>query len=69
MRSFITLYVSPNITRVTKSRRVRWAGHVASLVGMRNADTILIGKLSGRTTRRWKDIGIYLREVGWEVVG
>ena len=27
----IILYTSPNIVRVIKSRRMRWAGHVASM--------------------------------------
>jgi hypothetical protein len=28
-----SLYSSPNIVRVIKSRRMRWAGHVASMGG------------------------------------
>ena len=31
MRNFIVLYCSPNIVRVIKSRRLRWAGHVARM--------------------------------------
>jgi hypothetical protein len=31
------LYSSPNIIRVIKSRRVRWAGHVARMWEIRNA--------------------------------
>jgi hypothetical protein len=38
------LYVSPNIMRVIKSRRMRWAGHVACIGKMINAYKILIEK-------------------------
>jgi len=31
------LYASPNIIKVTKSTRTRWAGHVVCLGAMRNA--------------------------------
>jgi hypothetical protein len=34
---FHNLYVSPDIIRVIKSRRLRWAGHVACMGEMRNA--------------------------------
>jgi hypothetical protein len=34
---FRNLYASPNIIRVIKSRRMRWAGHVACTGEMRNA--------------------------------
>ena len=36
MRNFIVLYLLPNIVRVVKSRRLRWAGHVARMVGGRS---------------------------------
>jgi hypothetical protein len=39
------LYTSPNIIRVNKSRRIRWAGHVAHMGRTRNAYSILVGKL------------------------
>jgi hypothetical protein len=38
------LYSSPNIIRMIKSRRMRWAGHVARMGEMRNAYRILVGK-------------------------
>jgi hypothetical protein len=50
-------YASPNIIRVIKSRRMRWAGHVAHMGGMRNVYRILVGKSErkrslGRPERR-----------------
>jgi hypothetical protein len=57
-----------------KSRRMRWAGHVARMVEKRNACRILVGKLEGRRplgrpSRRWMDnIKMDLREIGWDVV-
>ena len=38
------LYCSPNIFRVTKSRRMRWAGHVARMVERRSVYRVLVGK-------------------------
>jgi len=38
------LYASPNIIRVMKSRRMRWAGHVACMGELRIAYNILVGK-------------------------
>jgi hypothetical protein len=38
------LYSSPNIIRMIKSRRMRWAGHVARMWEKRNAYRILVGK-------------------------
>jgi hypothetical protein len=40
-----SLYSSPSIIRVIKSRRVRWAGHAARMGERRNAYRILVGKL------------------------
>jgi hypothetical protein len=34
---FYNLYASPNISRVIKSRRMKWAGHVTRLLEMRNS--------------------------------
>ena len=38
------LYSSPNIVRVIKSRRMRWAGHVARVAEERGAYRVLVGK-------------------------
>jgi hypothetical protein len=57
-----------------KSRRVRWAGHVARMGEKRNAYRILVGKPEGqrplgRPRRRFEDnIKIDLREIGWDGV-
>jgi hypothetical protein len=42
------LYSSPNIIRVIKSRRMRWAGHVARRGEKRNPYRILVGKPDGK---------------------
>jgi hypothetical protein len=53
-----------------KSRRMRWAGHVARMGETRNAYRILVGKQEGkrplgRRRRRWVDnIKIDLKEIG-----
>jgi hypothetical protein len=39
------LYSSPNIIRTLKSRRMRWAGHVARMGEKRNAYRLLVGKI------------------------
>ena len=54
------LYSSPNIVRVIKSRRMRWAGHVARMGMERGVYGVLVGKPEGkrplgRPTRRWVD--------------
>jgi hypothetical protein len=38
------LYTSPNIVRVIKSKRMRWAEYVARMGEMKNAYIILVGK-------------------------
>ena len=64
------LYSSPNIIRNPKSRRLRWAGHVARMEQFRNTCRVLVGKPEskrplGRPRHRWEDdIKIDLREVG-----
>jgi len=64
-----SLYSSPNIVRVIKSRRMRWAGHVARMVEERAVCRVLVGKPEGkrplgRPRRRWVDnIRMDLREV------
>jgi hypothetical protein len=37
------LYSSPSIIRIIKSRRMRWAGHVARMGEKRNAYRLLVG--------------------------
>jgi hypothetical protein len=54
------LYSSPSIIIVIKSRRMRWARHVARMGEKRNAYRILVGKPDekrplGRPRRRWVD--------------
>jgi transcription termination factor 2 len=58
---------SPSIIRTIKSRRIRWAGHVARMGEKRNAYRLLVGKRPlGRPRRRWEDtIRMDLGEVGW----
>ena len=64
------LYSSPNIVRVIKSRRMRWAGHVARMGEERGVYRVLVGKQEGkrplgRPRRRWVDnIRTDLQEVG-----
>jgi hypothetical protein len=54
-----------------KSRRMRWAGHVARMGAKRNAYRILVGKPEGkrprgRIKRGWENnIRMDLREIGW----
>ena len=63
------LYSSLNIVRVIKSRRMRWAGHVACTGEERGVYRVLMGKAErkrplGRTRRRWEDnIKMDLQEV------
>jgi hypothetical protein len=45
------LYSSPNIIRVIKSRRLRWAGHVARIGETRGAHRVLVGKHQERRPR------------------
>jgi hypothetical protein len=42
------LYSSPSIIRIIKSRRIRWAGHVARMEAKRPAYKILVGKREGK---------------------
>ena len=73
------LYCSHNIVRVIKSRRMRWAGHVARMGEERGVYRVLVGKpeerrplgdlgvegwiILGRISRRW-DVGIWTG-LGW----
>jgi hypothetical protein len=64
------LYSLPNIGRVIKSRRLRWAGHVARMGEGRGMYRVLVGKLEGkrplgRPRLRWEDnVRMDLQEVG-----
>ena len=64
------LYSLPNIVRVVKSRKMRWAGHVARMEEGRGAHRVLVGKPEEkgplrRPRRRWEDnINMDLQEVG-----
>jgi hypothetical protein len=54
------LYPSPRIVRIIKSRRMRWAGHVARMAVKRNMYRLLVGKAErkrplGRPRCRWID--------------
>jgi hypothetical protein len=54
-----SLYSSPNIVTVIKSRRMRWAGHVARMGKGRGVYRILVGRPEGKrplgmSRRRWE---------------
>jgi hypothetical protein len=63
------LYSSPHIVRVIKSRRMRWAGHVARMAEGRGFYRVLVGRPEGkrplgRLKHRWEDnIKLDLREI------
>jgi hypothetical protein len=64
------LYCSPSIIRIIKSRRMRWAGHIARMGEKRNAYNILVGNPEGkrplgRSRPRCEDnIKMDLKEIG-----
>ena len=64
------LYSLPIIVRVVKSRRMRWAGHVARMGEDRGVHRVLVGipegkSPLGRPRRRWEDNNkMDLQEVG-----
>jgi hypothetical protein len=68
------LYSSPSIIRIIKSRRMRWAGHVARMGEERTVYRLLLGEPEGkrplgRPRRRRRDsIRIELLEIGLNVV-
>jgi hypothetical protein len=68
------LYSSLDIIKQIKSRRMRWAGHVALMREERKLYKVLVGKPEGkrplvRPMRRWEDgIRIDLREIGYDDV-
>jgi hypothetical protein len=65
-----SLYSSPNIFRVIKSRRMRWAGHVARTGEGKGVYRVLFGRPEGRRPlgrprRRWEEnIKMDRREIG-----
>jgi hypothetical protein len=65
-----SLYSSPNIVRVIKSRRMRWAGHVARMGEGRGVYRVLVGRTEGKRPlgrprrRREDNIKLDLRETG-----
>jgi hypothetical protein len=65
------LYSSPNIIRMIKSRRMRWAGRVARMEEKRNAFRVSVRRPKrmrppGRPRRSWEyNIKIDFREIGW----
>jgi hypothetical protein len=69
---FHGLYSSPNIVRAIKSRRMRWAGHVAHMGEGRSVYRVLVGRAEGKRPlgtprRRWEDnIKLDLREIGFD---
>jgi hypothetical protein len=68
------LYSSPDIIRQVKSKRMRWAGHVARMGEERKVYKVLVGKPEGkrpleRQRRRWEDgIRMDLREIDLGIV-
>jgi hypothetical protein len=57
------LYSSPSIIRMIKSRRIRWARHVARMGTKWNACRILVGEPEGRDHWEDRDVG------GWTILG
>jgi hypothetical protein len=67
--TFQPCYSSPDITRMSKWRRLRWAGHAACMGAMRNAYNVLVvipdGKRPfGRPRHKWKNIKMVLNKIG-----
>jgi hypothetical protein len=65
------LYSSPSIIRIIKTRRMRWAGHVAQIGEKKNKYRLLVGKPEGRRPlgkprpRCLDNIRLDFVEVGW----
>ena len=70
-KELYALYSSPNVIRVIKSRRLRWAEHMARMEDSTGAYWALMGKPEGRRPlgrrrRGWVDnIKMDLRQAGW----
>jgi hypothetical protein len=68
------LYTSPSIIRIIKSRKMRWAGHVARMGEKRNVYRLLVGKPEGkrplgRPRRGWiNNIKMDVLEIGLSIV-
>ena len=64
------MYSLPNIVRVVKSRRMRWAGHVARMEEDRGVHRVLVGKPEGKRPlerqrcRMEDNINMDLQDVG-----
>jgi hypothetical protein len=71
MRSFIICTYPYILIRQIKSRRMRWARHVAHMGEEKKVYKVLVGKPEGKRPlgkprRRWEDgIGMDLREIDW----
>jgi hypothetical protein len=69
------LYSSPSIITMIKSRRMKWAGHVARMGEKRDAYKVLVGKSEGKRPlgrprlRLVDTIKMDLREIGWCCLG
>jgi hypothetical protein len=65
-----SLYSSPNVVTVIKSRKMRWAGHVARMGEGKGVYRVLVGRPEGKRPleihrRRWEyNIKMDLREIG-----
>ena len=67
--TYICFHTPLNIFQVTKSRRMRWAGHVTHMEERRGIYRVLVGKPEGkrplgRPRHRWEDIKLNLQKVG-----
>jgi hypothetical protein len=67
-----SLYSSPSVIRMIKSRRMIWSGHLARIGEKRNAYGILVGKSDGKKPigrprlNLVDNIKMVLREIGWD---
>jgi hypothetical protein len=61
------LYTLPSVIRIIKSRRMRWAGHIAQIGEKRKAYRLLLEKPKGKSPLEDQDIGRWILE-RWDVV-